>query len=644
MIELRHVRKTYVMGRETVQALHDVSLKIEAGEFVAIMGPSGSGKSTLMHILGFLDRPAEGSYFFRGKDISRLNDDQLAALRNHVVGFVFQQFYLLPKLTAAENVALPLMYAGKHPSNQGVLEKIRAVGLTDRAGHQSNELSGGERQRMAIARTLVNDPLILLADEPTGNLDAKNEAEIMTIFKDLNTQGKTIVIVTHELKVAQFAQRIIVMNAGRIVSDDREKSGLIDLAEKIDWDLFRGGATLSGHFQQAVKSILFHKIRSLLSMLGILIGTAAVITMLALGQAAQESIVRQLASLGPNLLMVQTGVASVGSGSSENEFVTSFTMEDVEAMRHLAEVKCVSENIYGRGQVVFKDKNWNSQVQGEGACYASMHAAIPVSGRFFTEAQLHRLEKVAVLGKTVVRKIFGNLNPIGQIIKINRVNFQVIGVLSAKGTMNSFDRDDVVIIPAPTAMYRLFGYQPLRSIDVEVKEFSLMEQAQDSIKKLIIKRHHLTRNLEDSFSISNMAQAQKLVTSTNQTMNLFLASIAAISLLVGGIGIMNVMLVSVTERTSEIGLRKAIGARKSDICVQFLIESALMTSGGGIVGILVGVGAAVALSLSMGWPVKVTVSSVVMATTISVMIGVIFGLRPAIQAAELDPIEALRYE
>ena len=644
MIELKNISRTYVMGRETVRALQDVSLKVGAGEFVAIMGPSGSGKSTLMHILGFLDRPAQGSYFLSGRDVSRLSDDQLAVLRNHFVGFVFQQFHLLPRFTAVENVALPLMYAGKHELTQVALDKIREVGLADRAGHQPNELSGGERQRVAMARSMVKDPLILLADEPTGNLDAKSEAEVMAIFNDLHARGKTIVVVTHELKVAKFAQRIITMDGGKIISDDRKTSDFPKTAEKIDLDLEVGRAKFGGQIRQAIKSIASHKMRSFLSMLGILIGTAAVIAMLALGRGAEESLAQQMASMGTNLLMLQAGPGMVRTAAENKDLFTFFTMEDAEAIRHLREVKGVSENISRRGQVVFKNKNWNTQVQGEGADYASMHASIPVSGYFFTEAQLRSLQKVAVLGKTVVREIFGNANPVGQTIKINRVHFQVIGVLPAKGTIGFFDQDDVIIIPVTTALFRLFGNQPLESMSIEIKDPGLMEQAQDSVKRLIIQRHHLAGDWKDSFWIGNMAQARKIMATTAQTMNLFLAAIAAISLLVGGIGIMNIMLVSVTERTREIGLRKAIGARKSDIRTQFLIESVLMSFSGGLIGIGVGVGAAVALSLSAGWPTKVTMASILMATTISVMIGILFGLRPAMQAAELDPVEALRYE
>lgn len=652
MIELRNVSKTYVMGSETVQALKQVSLTIEAGDFVAIMGPSGSGKSTLMHILGFLDRPAQGGYFLGGRDISQLTDDQLAVLRNQVAGFVFQQFHLLPRVSAAENVGLPLVYAGRQADAGKALERISDVGLAERAGHQPNELSGGERQRIAIARSLVNDPLIIFADEPTGNLDTKSEAEIIGILKRLNAQGKTIVMVTHEREVAEHAKRIIVMRDGQVLSDERQDKGFIPAAvdlSPVDKALGKSGETmgrarLSDHIRQSIDAIFAHKMRSFLSMLGILIGVGAVIAMLALGEGAKESIKQRLASLGSNLLMIRSGAVRTGGVNLGAGTVTRFTLQDAEAIARVEGVRKASGTVQGRAQAVFGDKNWNTQVQGVGVDYADMRAAKPTEGRFFTEGELRTRDKVAVLGTTVVHELFGDSEPLGQMIKINRVNFKVIGVLPDKGATTFNDADDVIIVPLTTAMYRLLGKQYLDSIDVEVAETALMDDAQDGIKSLIIRRHRLTSGQEETFQIRNMAQIQETLASTTQTMTLLLGAIAAISLFVGGIGIMNIMLVSVTERTREIGLRKAIGARKSDIVSQFLIEAVLMTFAGGLIGVMLGAGVAVLLSVWAGWATKVSIMSIILATTFSAAVGVLFGLRPAMQAAALNPIEALRYE
>jgi macrolide transport system ATP-binding/permease protein len=399
------------------------------------------------------------------------------------------------------------------------------------------------------------------------------------------------------------------------------------------------------HFRQALHAIISHKMRSFLSMVGILIGIASVIAMLALGQGAKESISERLASLGSNLLSIRPGSSRLHGVALEAGAVTRFTLQDADAIAKLTDVvKTVSPSVRGSAQLVYGNKNWTSQIEGTGVDYAPMRAAVPTVGRFFTEAELRRRDKVADLGTTVVEELFGNTNPIGATIKINRINFKVIGILPEKGASPFRDQDDIVIIPVTTAMYRLLGKQYVDGIDVEVRNPQLMEKAQEEIRKLIIKRHRLNQEKEDTFTIRNMAEIQEAFESTTRTMTWLLGSIAAIALLVGGIGIMNIMLVSVSERTREIGLRKALGAKKMDIMVQFLIEAVLMTISGGIVGILCGVGVSVLLALVAGWATKVSIFSIVLATTFSLVVGIGFGLWPARQAAQLHPIEALRYE
>lgn len=654
MIELKNVTKTYQMGKVEVHALRGLSLKIAPGEFIAITGPSGSGKSTLLHILGFLDRPDSGTYQLGKNEITKLRDNELAILRNRLVGFVFQQFYLLSRISALENAELPLIYAGKQHLKQKALEKIEEVGLASRATHRPNELSGGEQQRVTIARSLVNEPLIILADEPTGNLDTKSEEEIISILKDLNKKGKTIVMVTHEKEIAQHAKRIIQMRDGEIVSDERTEGKAekypsiptsISLANILsETRLSVGRAEFIDHLRQSIQAIVSHKMRSILSILGILIGVGAVITMLALGEGAKESISQRLASLGSNLLMVRPGSRRLHGAALEAGTVTRFTLQDAEAIARLPQVKGVSPSVRGRGQVVYANKNWNTQVLGTGVDYAPMRASVPTIGRFFTKEELRVRQKIVLLGTTVARELFGDENPIGATIKINRINFRVLGILPEKGATGWRDQDDVVIIPVTTAMYRLLGKDYVNSIDVEVRDSGLMEEAQESIRELIIKRHHITNQEQETFQIRNMSEIQEAIESTTRTMTWLLGSIAAVSLLVGGIGIMNIMLVSVTERTREIGLRKAVGARRQDIMTQFLIESVVMTFIGGIVGIIFGTGIAALLTTFADWTTKVSLFSIVLATTFSVVVGVGFGLWPARQAARLDPIEALRYE
>lgn len=653
IIELKNIKKTYAMGKAAVAALQGVSISVEQGEFLAIMGPSGSGKSTLLHLLGFLDRPDSGEYVLAGRNVTALTDNQLALLRNHLMGFVFQQFHLLPRITSLENAELPLIYAGKRHLRDKALEKIKDVGLENRAMHRPNELSGGEQQRIAIARALVNEPLIIFADEPTGNLDTRSQNEIMGIIKGLNEKGKTVVMVTHEEEVAEYARRIIRMRDGRILSDEKKGETKTVEAGKISIDGIISEsqgevrrAELADHFRQAFFSITSHKMRAFLSMLGILIGVAAVIAMLALGTGAQESIEKQLASLGSNLLMVRAGSHQLHGVSLGAGVVTRFTFQDVEAISKLAGVRRVSPSVTGAAQLVYANKNWNSQLQGTGMNYAQMRAAVPTAGKFFGAEEVRMRARVAVLGTTVVTQLFEDADPIGATIRINRIPFKVIGVLPQKGATGWHDQDDVVVIPVSTAMYRVMGKQYIDSIDVEVDDISLMDTVQKDIKDLLMKRHHLapTKENEDSFEIRNMADIKQTLETTTKTMSWLLGSIAAISLLVGGIGIMNIMLVSVTERTREIGLRKAIGARESDIMVQFLIEAVTMTFTGGLTGVLFGAGIASLLSISAGWTIKVSLFSIILATTFSIAVGLIFGLWPARQASKLDPIEALRYE
>ncbi|HLD74823.1 MAG TPA: ABC transporter permease [Bdellovibrionota bacterium] len=636
-----------------VSALAGVDLSISSGEYVSIVGPSGSGKSTLMQILGLLDRPTSGEYFFLGKNVSELKDEELAYLRSHYVGFVFQFFNLLARTTALENVELPLIYSHVSESHKKAKKLLEHVGLGDRLHHAPHELSGGQQQRVAIARALVNDPKIIFADEPTGNVNQEAAQAIMKTLSDLHKQGVTIVLVTHDPEVAAHAERTIRIIDGTIFSDEKKTStapstvaiepprikklSLIDFPE------------VKENFKMALGALKLNKLRTGLTMLGMIIGVMAVIAMVALGQGAQQSIEESLKSLGSNLLMVRPGSPKLGHVAQATGNYSRLTLEDAKALKNLKEVGVgvddVSTEVTGTVQVVYGNKNWSTRVQGVSPNYAKLHAYEPTFGRFFSRLENDSKKRVCVIGKTVYENLFlPGHNPIGSLVKINRVNFKVIGMLPTKGGGAWGDRDDAIMMPVLTAMNRVLGKDYLSSIDVQAEDSQSIDRAIAGISELLRKRHRLNRDQEDDFSIRNMAELQEALSSTTKIMALLLGSIAAISLLVGGIGIMNIMLVSVKERTREIGLRKALGARQSDVLLQFLIEAIVIGIVGGLLGILIGSLLSFGITVFLGWATKISITAILVSFFFSFAIGIIFGFWPARQASLLSPIEALRYE
>ncbi|PIS11433.1 MAG: MacB family efflux pump subunit [Bdellovibrio sp. CG10_big_fil_rev_8_21_14_0_10_47_8] len=653
MIEINNITKTYRMGQQELTVLKGISLTIANGDFVAIMGPSGSGKSTLMHILGLLDVPTSGSYKLNGHEVSKLDEDALAVLRREQIGFIFQQFNLLARISAYDNVALPLLYSQKNTDSPVPKELLAEVGLSDRQDHHPNELSGGQQQRVAIARALVNRPQIIFADEPTGNLDSTSEKEILRILHSLNDMGITVIMVTHEEEIGQQAKRLIRMRDGLIQSDTRREALPVNLStnqQKAEptpshsksWNL----QELTVYFHQGFRTLMANKVRTGLSILGIMIGVAAVVAMLALGKGAQEQIEQQLSSLGSNLLILRSGAVRVAGVAQESGATTRLTEEDAKALQdQIPSLKYSAPLVNGRGQVTYLNKNWSTQITGASPPYAQMHASEPVAGRFFSEQENQMRARVAVIGATLLHELFEDQNPIGEMIKINKINFQIIGVLPEKGASGFRNQDDVIIVPVLTAMHRLMGKVYLDSIELEVNDSKNIEPTQNSILELMLRRKRVPPSAqEDAFQIFNMADIQAALSQTSKTLSLLLAAIAAISLIVGGIGIMNIMLVSVTERTKEIGLRKAIGARRKDILLQFLSESVVVSAVGGVAGIILGWLATLILSSAAGWTTSVSLSSIVLSFFTSAFIGILFGVYPARQASGLHPIDALRFE
>lgn len=655
MLKIENLHKTYRLGTVLVHALQGVDLEIQAGEFVAIMGPSGSGKSTLMHLLGFLDKPDKGLIRFNGTDVTPFDDDRFALLRNQVIGFVFQQFNLLSRTTALNNVLLPRLYSeNRAPEDADRAQKLlQKVGLGERIQHRPNELSGGQQQRVAVARALMNAPRILLADEPTGNLDSKSRQDIMNLLLELHAQGQTVIVVTHDDTVAGYATRIIRMMDGKVESDERKTKLVTEKAVQaaglsaIDSPAKRklNFPEVKEYFQQAFQMILSNKMRSLLSMLGVLIGVGCVIAMLALGRGARESIMSELSRFGSNVLSVRAGAAKARGVALEQGAVAWMTLDDAAAIQNeVPGIVTIAPQVQGQAQVAYGSKNWSTRVLGANAEYAKMRSQDPVAGRFFIQQEDDTRKRVVVLGSTVVRELFGEKSPLGETIKINRTEFQVIGILPSQGAGGWRDQDDVIVVPLTTAMYRIMNKKFLDQIDVQMATAAQMPAAQEQMGKIIMRRHRFTGSPDDMFSIRDNTQVQDALFSTTKTFSVLLGAVAAISLVVGGIGIMNIMLVSVTERTREIGLRKALGATAKDILVQFLVESIVITFLGGAVGLALGVITSLVITVTVGWAMVIGIDSILLAFLFSVTVGIVFGLWPARKASRMDPILALRYE
>ena len=653
MIVLENVTKTYQMGETTVNALRGVSLRVEPGEFVSLIGVSGSGKSTLLHMIGLLDRPDTGTLRIDGHDTAALPDDEIARLRSETIGFVFQQFHLLKRMTAFDNVELPLIYAkGDRPSADPAALLDR-VGLGERSHHKPNELSGGQQQRVAIARALVRRPTIVLADEPTGNLDSRSGAEIMALLRELHAEGLTVVLVTHEPSIAAAADRAIRVHDGQIVEDIRKPvplpaappSGPItavpehETPEQLQWNV------LLLNFQQAARGLWGNKLRTCLSALGIIIGVGAVIVMLALGNAAQNSVQRQIATLGSNRMAIVPNPQNTSGVRQLAGAVSRLTLD--EAMHidgRISTVSAVSGEVRGNVQAVYGHNNVSTTLFGAMPGYEKIYASSPTYGRFFTLEECRLRQRVALLGTTVLTGLFGQANPVGQTVEINMVPFTVIGVLPSKGSDGGTDNDDRIVVPLQTAMYRVLGKKYVDWIDTSASDPGVIDGTMNQLQDLTTEWPHIpgvTSNSYRVFSLVAIAQALSAVTAT---LSIMLASVAGISLVVGGIGIMNIMLVSVTERTREIGLRKALGARGRDIQAQFLIEAVTLCLGGGFLGIALGWIITLVIGYFEGAWMNPTLISIVLSCGFSVAVGIGFGYWPAVLASRLDPIEALRYE
>jgi macrolide transport system ATP-binding/permease protein len=637
MIKLEGVTKTFRNGELEVQVLHGIDLEIRAGEFVAIMGASGSGKSTLMNILGCLDRPSTGRYLFNGHDVSSLDRDELARLRREAFGFVFQSYNLIPTATAARNVEVPAVYAGMPAAERRArAEKLLGMlGLAERLGHRPNQLSGGQQQRVSIARALMNGGQIILADEPTGALDSNSGREVMALLHKLSAEGHTIIVITHAREVAEQAHRVIEIADGRIVKDPGPRAvseGTTSHKPKSETSFLPGLVEAAKAAAAALRANVF---RTALTLLGIVIGVGSVIAMLAVGNGARQQVLDRISGMGTNLLLVRPGAPNQrGTGG-----IATLVPEDAEAIAALPNVLAAVPEQGGSVTARYGGTDYQTQVNATGAEFVQARAWPVARGLFFSQEDVRSYAAVAVLGQTVAKALFQNESPLGKHIVVNNVLFQVIGVMSERGAspMGS-DQDDVVFLPVSTGSMRLFGQRHVRSITVAVDEVARIDDTQDSVATLLEARHRKV-----DFQIRNMASLLETAVETQNTLTVLLGSIAAISLLVGGIGVMNIMLVSVTERTREIGIRMATGARMRDILQQFLGEALTVSALGGLIGVAGGLGAALAIG-ALGTPVQLSIGPVALAFGCAFATGLVFGFMPARKAARLDPVVALSSE
>ena len=642
LIRLEGIGRTYRNGELSTTVLHDVALDIHAGEFVAIMGASGSGKSTLMHLLGCLDQPTTGRYLFEGEDIAQLDSDQLASLRSRTFGFIFQSYHLISSANATENVEVPAIYAGlpRDARHARAEELLTSLGLGERLQNRPSQLSGGQQQRVSIARALMNDARILLADEPTGALDSKSGHDVLQLLKDLHARGKTVIVITHDREVASHADRLIEIRDGRIIHDSgRQPSPAAQVEAAPPCPARKPGLAAFGDINEAVRMALralkANLFRTVLTLLGIVIGVASVVVMLAVGNGARQDVVERISDMGTNLLLIRPGAPN--TRRSADGTTNTLTPEDAIVAARVDNVVAAVPEADTRATVRAGNTDAQTQITGTTADYPLAKSWPVASGVFINDDDNRRYAAVAVIGRTVATNLYGDADPLGQYMLIRNVPFLIIGVMQEKGaTPWGQDQDDVVFVPLNTAGNRLIGSRHLSSVSVLIDDLSLSDATQEAVRQAVMANHS---GIED-FQIRNMASLLESVASTQDTFTMLLGSIAAISLLVGGIGVMNIMLVNVSERTREIGIRMATGARTRNILQQFIVEAMVVSAIGGAIGVVIGLGFASMLQY-FGTPIQFTAGPVLLAFGCAFATGLIFGFMPAHKAAHLDPVVAL---
>ena len=643
LIELKNIERSYRNGTSVTPILKSVSLQIEAGEMVAIVGASGSGKSTLMNILGALDNPDGGEYLFRGRNIASLSSDELSDLRCHHFGFVFQRYHLLPHLTAVENAEMPAMYANMPPQKRTdrAVELLSRLGLAQQLNRKPNQLSGGQQQRVSIARALMNGGEIILADEPTGALDSKSSREVLQTLRELNQQGHTVILITHDMSIADNADRVITLIDGNIVSDERKQ--VTNVASQ---PMAKSAPILLSGWWQSIKRYSLalvmamnmmkaHKMRAFLTMLGIIIGIASVITVVALGEGTKAKVLSEFNALGSNTIDIYPGKSF---GDMETANIHTLNANDVALLKQQYYALRVSPMLSDNAAVRYQNKQVTAAINGVDAEFFSLKNYRAISGRLFNAQDVQANHAVGVIDKKSQTTLFGQESAVGKTLFLNDVPLEIIGVVETSALQEGMSAN--VWLPYTAMNSRLKNQAYFQQVTVQLKNGIDANQAEQAIIDTLTARH----NVKDFFTFSS-SKFLKSINRTTQALTLMISSIAFISLLVGGIGVMNIMLVSVVERTKEIGIRTSVGAKRKDILQQFLIEATAISITGGIIGVVLSllIGGLVAI-FGGGFKLEFTLSSFVIAFACSTMVGVVFGYFPAKNATKLKPIEALSKE
>ncbi|MGL4723642.1 MAG: macrolide ABC transporter ATP-binding protein/permease MacB [Scandinavium sp.] len=644
LLDLSNIRRSYPSGDSSVEVLKGITLSINAGEMVAIVGASGSGKSTLMNILGCLDKPTSGTYRVAGTDVATLDGDALARLRREHFGFIFQRYHLLSHLSAAQNVEVPAVYAGTERKRrfERALELLQRLGLGDRADYQPSQLSGGQQQRVSIARALMNGGQVILADEPTGALDSHSGEEVMAILHQLKAQGHTVIIVTHDPLVAAQAERIIEIRDGEIISNPPSKLAGAPAAVNTVESGTSGWRQFVSSFREALTmawlAMAANKMRTLLTMLGIIIGIASVVSIVVVGDAAKQMVLADIRAIGTNTIDVYPGK---DFGDDDPQYQQALTYDDLLAIQKQPWVQSATPTVSKSLRLRVGNTDVSASAEGVGSQYFNVYGMTFSEGNTFNELQLNRRAQIVVLDSNTRRQLFPNkANVVGEIILVGNMPATVIGVADEKQGMFGSSKILRVWLPYSTMAGRVMGQSWLNSITVRVKDGHDSALAEQQLTRLLSLRHG-----KKDFFAWNMDSLLKTAERTTHTLQLFLTLVAVISLVVGGIGVMNIMLVSVTERTREIGIRMAVGARASDVLQQFLIEAVLVCLVGGAMG--VGLSLLIAFTLQLflpDWGIGFSPLALLMAFICSTLTGVLFGWLPARNAARLDPVDALARE